>query len=561
MVAGTILGTLLVLFYAAFWEYNGIYLQSWILWICAAVIWALICIALSLGLWLLLRFAPRFFRFVQTKTAGHLKWLALEWNPRSIAVAWAVIMVLWLPDLIGSFPAYMDWDTLNMIYQFATDAPVNYEARALPVVVDAKFIDHDPIFDTLCFGAAWYLDTLLGSQGWGLFIFIALQSAFTAFALALSCCYLRRLGLSRGVSLCALVFVVFFPVFSRYAAAMLKDSLHAPFFLLYTIGYIEVFLTKGEALRSKGFAVAFSAAVLFCLLTRKTALYVIVPSLVVLLVFCKKHRLAALLSQGIPLVICLCFLPLWLYPALDVQSVGRQEPFGIAFQQVAAVAHYDPESIEPWEAQAIDKVLDYDSLSERFDPSITDPVKSTFRSESTKDDMLGFLNAYAALGMRHPLIYGATVLQANGSLYVPCKFIDVPWNTYQDEKESMDYWEGPIDLGNTKPDWAMPLHDLFSYIAYWVMRLLSVAGMIGFYGGWIPISAIVLQAFLRKREAWMLTPVALSVLSLFICPVAYARYALNLMLLAPILVGLMLRAIRLFRRGGKGKEGLWAKAD
>ena len=149
----------------------------------------------------------------------------------------------------SALPCMTDWDTLHQIAQSTTSTPTYYAARAVSVVIDHKYIDHDPFLTTLIYGAAHNLGQALGDQRIGYGAFVLLQTVLSATVLAAATCYLERLRVPRVLRLAVAVFVCVFVPYARYAADMLKDSLFAPFFLAFLLCYCEAARTRGEFLR------------------------------------------------------------------------------------------------------------------------------------------------------------------------------------------------------------------------------------------------------------------------------------------------------------------------
>ena len=116
--------------------------------------------------------------------------VSITFSAKSIVASTVVVLVLWLPWIAVEYPASIDWDTYNQLYQFFTPAPTYYSTMG--TVFDAEYIDHHPVFDTLIFGSFVWLGNVVGSQNMGMFLYALLQCAFTAAALSLSCCYLTN---------------------------------------------------------------------------------------------------------------------------------------------------------------------------------------------------------------------------------------------------------------------------------------------------------------------------------------------------------------------------------
>lgn len=471
---------------------------------------------------------------------------SFSWSLRSILQASAFIFAGMIPMLVASYPCYMDWDTLNQIFQMATDAPVDYNARVMgsDLVYDTKFIDHDPIAITLFFGGFWLLGDLIGNQSAGLFVGVVVQSVLSAFSLGVLCCYLRRLGQSVRFVFMVMLFCALFPVFSRYSSTLLKDSLSAPLFLIYAICFIEVFRTNGAAFANKRFILAFAILALLCMLTKKTLLILVVLSSLVMLFHFKKRWLPVLVSCFAPALICCFMMPQLVYPLLDVEQVGKQEAFAVPFQQTAFVMLERPDDIKAWELAAIDAVFDTEELESRFQKGLADPVKAGFKSNASNEDVAKYLCAYFSVGIRHPNLYVYAAFALDGQMVVPMTQIALPMFTGDEAIDDMAVYEGDGNVDFEQPEWVKDLASLVNHFSWWCISLLGIFGTTGFYGGWLPFITFVILFAYDKRMFYGVTPLILFVATLFFSPVSVTRYVLPLIYCAPLLVALLVQGLK-----------------
>lgn len=173
--------------------------------------------------------------------------LAPRWDSRSVVPHALVMLAFWAVFLIALFPGAMNWDTYYQISQCYSDGTV----WAIPweqsgSVVDTRFSDHHPLFDTLLYGLfARGSDALFGTWNYGVFAFVVLQAAFTALSFVAAIAYLERFGVPLGLRGALYLFFCLIPIYPFYAAAMVKDSTSAPLFVLYLLMVIECARTRG----------------------------------------------------------------------------------------------------------------------------------------------------------------------------------------------------------------------------------------------------------------------------------------------------------------------------
>ena len=125
-------------------------------------------------------------------------WLNFAFDMKHVLKLAGVIFVCWLPVLILMYPCSINPDTTEQLFEFQTSAPTYYPWGN--EYVDAEFVDHHPVFDTLLYGGITLLGDAIGSYNIAFFLFILLQGALGALGLAASCCYASRLAAPRAKS-------------------------------------------------------------------------------------------------------------------------------------------------------------------------------------------------------------------------------------------------------------------------------------------------------------------------------------------------------------------------
>ena len=73
-----------------------------------------------------------------------------------------------------------------------------------------------------------------------------------------------------------------------------------------------------------------------------------------------------------------------------IASVGKQEALSVCFQQTARYVKYHGDEVTQEEEEAIKKVLNYKDIGNLYDPNLSDPVKKTFKTESTSEDLKNY---------------------------------------------------------------------------------------------------------------------------------------------------------------------------
>ena len=134
-------------------------------------------------------------------------------------------------------------------------------------------------------------------------------------------------------------------------------------------------------------------------------MYVVVPTLAALaLIYWRawwRLGLQALAVGGVMWVV----LPQVVFPALDVAPGGKQEMLGPMFQQTARYVVEHGDKIDKDQREAIDDVLRYDTLAERYEPAWADPVKYKYVYSAPQKAWDAYFAAWAQQGMDDPQVY------------------------------------------------------------------------------------------------------------------------------------------------------------
>ena len=338
-----------------------------------------------------------------------------------------VIYLCWLPYLILTYPGVIWYDTQQQLQQFFGIPNVFGDGSHLS--------DHHPVFDTLIFSSFVKFGNLIGSGNAGVFLYAIVQSLITASTLALTVLYLRRIGVPRQLCKAAMLFFALFPIFPMYSSAMVKDAVFLPYFLLFSLCFVETARTKGDFLRKPWALTAFIVFAVLMALTKKTGLYVVIVACVGLLFFLPKSRktakaaedddtrtkgdsasgtgrgirLRAFLPALITALVMMVALPKVVFPIAGIQEGGKQEVLGIAFQQSARLLRDHPDEVSPQDKEVIYHVLGRD-VDKRYEWWATDSVKGYNWDDEKNQYLVDYMKVWVKGLVEHPGSYIETYL-------------------------------------------------------------------------------------------------------------------------------------------------------
>ena len=464
--------------------------------------------------------------------------LTPSWSLKSIALFSLVMAALWLPWYIANFPGGTYWDTYYQMYQVY---PENHPIAVIPwaeiysqTLTDAWLVDHHPVFTTFIYGAfAWVSDQLTGNWMAGVAAFCIIQGIAHVVAFTASVAYLRKVGCPPLLNFLAFAYLALAPFVSTWALCMVKDSFFGLFYIPYFMLVFETVRTRGECMRRHRNIVLFALCALMLCLTKKTGIFVVIPTAIVGAIAFRRSKpaLEAYLFQGLlPAIVVLVLFPVALFPALNIQAGGAQETLGPLFQQTARTILDYPDDVTPEEEDAIRAVLDYDKLAKEYQFDFEDSVKYRYNLDASTTDIVNYMKAYAAMGMRHPDSYFGAAMALAGFYVAPTAPVNIRMVTV-DTKMGPDQrymlWN-PDEL-----DWLRNgLDDAYDTISK--IPVIDLPLLIVTYAFWLP-ALLAFVAFRNRLKCWTLFVPPLVLLAFcIIAPVYDARYVVPILDAAPL---------------------------
>lgn len=295
---------------------------------------------------------------------------------------------------------------------------------------------------------------------------------------------------------------------------------------------VEIVRTKGACLNRRSFQLTLMLTCCLISLTKKTGIYFVLVTLMVFALIYKRHLLRFIAPLIAPTFLMFIILPVAIFPLLDVAPGGKQEILGPLFQQTARYVDEYHEEISPEEKAIIDRVLNYDTLPERYNPFITDYVKYMYNTESTTSELISYFKVWIHEGLKHPTVYFEATL-APVSPFFSTGILVAQWDTETNGEllyrpQFLDNHRAfMMDLFNFEK--SLPLLNIPFYSALWLLLL--------------PLAII----YLCYRRTCHLTPLLVPLLILIafcaISPMYDTRYALPIIYFIPWFILLLLSPV------------------
>ncbi|MDO4323490.1 MAG: DUF6020 family protein [Lachnospiraceae bacterium] len=447
-----------------------------------------------------------------------------------------LVLLCWIPYFILFFPGTSSTDTASQIAQFFGQ-PTWTRNMSSVRGDDIYLSNHFPFFTTVLIGSFVKLGVMMGKAAYGVALYVFLQMMFMAFVLTGVWFYLRWAGLSQRCLKAGLVFTAIFPLYPMDAVCVLKDVSFSVFCLIMSVLLFEIVRSRGEALKKKSFCAALLLDTFLVILFRSQGVYIMILVALVVLVVYRRYWLQAAASLLLPILV---FQLVWvkiLLPMWNVAPSGRQEAIGILFQQTARYVSEYPEDVTEEEKEVIDKVIAYDLLAEKYNPTLTDPVKFTFRQDCTTEELLEYLKVWLSMLKRHPGTYVEAVLNNCYGFFYLGHSSGLVYKSYVNK----DRWKEGSALHVELPLQTDPVEKTVSVLPFFLQKIpvIGLLFSIGAYS-WL----VIYFAFntIRKKKYSYLIPGMVTILStgiFLICPAnGNFRYVMPLIFAAPFLLGM-----------------------
>lgn len=435
-----------------------------------------------------------------------------------------VVFVSWLPFIVLNLPGSVPYDGYRQLNMFFGIEQIS---------------NHHPWLLTELYGFLMTIGRTIISDNFGVFLIVAVSSLIEAFCYSLVCKKIRSWGAPNLFNVLSITFFAIVPVFGSYAQAVMKDGLFSSFFALFFAYYIDICVSylKKQELKCLGktFGILFAIELLVCL-TRNNGSYMVVPADILLLFFTvkKKDKIAAVVL-AVCVTVCFTIIDKPVAAAFGVKEGPVKEIFSIPFQQTARYIQEYSNEVTPEEKEAINRLLSYETISERYLPERSDPVKDTYRTESTAEDLTEYFKIWWQMFRKHPGVYFEATFHNTFGYYYPffnCNALEA----YQHYIQSPPLATGNLDIHYIIPDNIRGI--INSYAELW--RNAPGAAQIMNPGTYTWLIFIGIGYLLYKKRLRGILALVAPFLNILVCiasPVnGYVRYAMPLMACTPVII-------------------------
>ena len=465
-----------------------------------------------LGYWFMIDLLLRWILYCFEKTAAE------QYSGKSEIKVWlcyfAIIFICWLPWIFSSYPATFCPDSTWQLQQ-----GLGY----------TEYTTHHPPLSTAIMTLCVNLGAAIKSRTFGCFIYIVMQTVLGSMIFAYTLVILRRMGISRGALIAAVLFYCLNPVWGMYCQWFEKDMLYTEFYVLTAVLLIEV-LHTGRCSVKKAAAVCASAVVTFLL--RNNGVYELLPFMILLILCIPREIRKRMICAVFAVVLVYSAVVRGLYPALGFKNGSEAEMLSIPFQQTARYVAYAEDEVTEYEREVIGDVLEYDTLAEDYQYHWSDPVKNKYHGDS--EALKKYFPVWFSMGLKHPTIYIDALVGLNYGYIAPLETTYVePSISFSGDGTEETEIPGVTRTANEIPAVLMNIIWLATTKVP-VLELFSAAGM---YTWLTLICAVMLWI---KKKAAAMVPLIPGIMNILVCIAAplssSIRYCLPTVAMMPVIL-------------------------
>ncbi len=447
------------------------------------------------------------------------------------------ILICWSIYVIAFYPIILSPDPSFQIKQFF-NVRTKYADYAILLDNNVFLTNHHPVFHTMILGYSLKLGRFLLNDNFGLFIYSLTQLLVLVFTLSLTIKYLIENNVNKKIVFIVLLLYCFIPMFPLYAMSGVKDTYYTCFIILYVMKLDKIIRSKQEKLSYKEMIQLLLIMFAVCLF-RNNGIYVLILSFPLILIYSKKYfQILLVIFIGV-----LAFYGTYtkvLLPSLKITDGSIRETLSIPFQQTARYVKYYNKDLSKNDIKVIDKVLGYETLAKRYNPTISDPVKNEFNKYTTKKELLAYLKVWFKCFFKHPLVYIEATLNNIYGYFSPQStnwYIYYKYDTRITEDKLVNYhFNNLSSLRLILSSFAQG----FPYIPF--IGLISNIG----FNTWLLLGLTTYSIFKKKKEYLIvLSPLLISLLICVVSPVnTYFRYAMPFIFIMPFIFTLIVTRLK-----------------
>lgn len=343
---------------------------------------------------------------LKNKTRGNLSNPGHSFLRHKIIIYFMILFLCYLPYLIFFYPGTIQYDAMAQINgYFGT----------------WTFTNHHPTFSTILIGLFIQLGRFLYNDNLGVFLYTLVQMTGMAYVLADGLVLIEKITSKRTPVILSLLYFALSPIFPIYSITIIKDISYSIALFHFVAIIIKLHLSYEDFTEKKGNMVSFLLTSLFVCLFRHEGIFVVLVTTVALTIrYIKIKSTKRILSS-----FAACMILLFTFNSVSTNVFGvvkfsSASWLSIPLQQTARYVSVHSDEVSEAERQAIDNVLQYDMITEKYYPEISDGAKNLVKMNISSDPgkWVAYFKVWFGQFLKHPITYmEATINNCYGYFY------------------------------------------------------------------------------------------------------------------------------------------------
>lgn len=317
--------------------------------------------------------------------------------------AFLTLAIIYIPYVIISYPAVFMGDTLSQIVQTYPQLGIIRPAYLRGHLLSDQIYlnNHHPIAHTLLIHTFLQIGAaVFHSFNVGIFLFALFQFFFLLSGVSYGIKILvQKTAMPDKYIPLIILYYIISPRIQSYMFLLTKDVTYAIILLYFLLFLYSIIKTP-----ARRYYILFALSGLGMILFRNEAKYILIISLPVLALLCRKLRKFFMGYWIAVIAFGIIFFHL-LLPICNVNPSSVAEMLSVPFQQTARYIKEHETEVTGEEREAIDAVLNYSVLAINYSPYLSDSVKVTYNEDCTKDDLLRYFKVWFQMFLKHPGTY------------------------------------------------------------------------------------------------------------------------------------------------------------
>lgn len=470
----------------------------------------------SIILSLIVLFASLLFLYLITKILPKMKINRLGFNSKKLfIITFILIFINSLIFLLTYYPGSNMNDTIYIIF-----APINYSYQ-YPLIYSL----------ILSFTYKFYY-FIFNSISLGYFFTSITQILFVDFIESYVICWFNRMFKNKISTIILVLYFSFVPIILNYNSALIKDSIFSVLLLLLIPLMYELIITDGKCLNDSKYVIKFSSLIGFSSLIRNNGFISFILLISIMLIKYKKYWKQLMSIFVMFFLISNIVLVL---PSKYKKESLFQEKIAIPIQQVSYALITNYESFSSDELEYINKLLDVNTIQNKFDSNDVDAIKweEKFNRLYLNETKLQFMKIW----------FNHLTINFKDYVKIYFKFLDDLWTIKKFQPYHSRF------LGLTYVEEKYNITEFKSLCGYSILPTNISKKLTNYYnkttvffnGGalfWILVLLVIVSTLLNKKLSILFVPYFSIWLTLMIaCPIPGAlRYMSPIMYALPFLV-------------------------